>query len=63
MTLFFFYEVYNLIKIIMAHKVKKARVEGISAEQEEEIKRLAVEEYLRNQQNQTENLQNSEEKE
>jgi signal peptidase len=63
MALFFFYEVYNLIKIIMAHKVKKARVEGISAEQEEEIKRLAVEEYLRNQQNQTENLQNSEEKE
>jgi signal peptidase len=63
MALFFFYEVYNLIKIIMAHKVKKARAEGISAEQEEEIKRLAVEEYLRNQQNQTENLQNSEEKE
>jgi signal peptidase len=63
MALFFLYEVYNLIKIIMAHKVKKARVEGISAEQEEEIKRLAVEEYLKNQQNQTENLKNSEEKE
>ena len=47
----------------MAHKVKKARAEGISAEQEEEIKRLAVEEYLKNQQNQAENSQNSEEKE
>ena len=63
MALFFLYEVYNLIKIIMAHKVKKARAEGISAEQEEEIKRLAVEEYLRNQQKQAENSQNSEEKE
>ena len=63
MALFFLYEVYNLIKIIMAHKVKKARAEGISAEQEEEIKRLAVEEYLKNQQNQAENSQNSEEKE
>jgi signal peptidase len=62
MALFFLYEVYNLIKIIMAHKVKKARAEGISAEQEEEIKRLAVEEYLRNQQKQAENSQNSEEK-
>jgi hypothetical protein len=63
MALFFLYEVYNLIKIIMAHKVKKARAEGISTEQEEEIKRLAVEEYLRNQQKQAENSQNSEEKE
>jgi signal peptidase len=63
MALFFLYEVYNLIKIIMANKVKKARAEGISAEQEEEIKRLAVEEYLRNQQKQAENSQNSEEKE
>ena len=63
MALFFLYEVYNLIKIIMAQKVKKARAEGISAEQEEEIKRLAVEEYLKNQQKQAENSQNSEEKE
>jgi signal peptidase len=60
MALFFLYEVYNLVKIIMAHKVKKARAEGISAVQEEEIKRLAIEEYLKNQQTQTESTQNTE---
>ena len=51
MGLFFVYEVYNLIKIIMAHKLKEAKEGAISSEQEEEIKRLAIEEYIKSQQN------------
>jgi hypothetical protein len=33
----------------MAHKVNKAKKEALSPEQEEEIKRLAIEEYLASQ--------------
>lgn len=45
MALFFMYELYNLIKILMEQKMKKAAV-AVSAETEEEIKRRAIEEYL-----------------
>ena len=45
MALFFIYELYNLIKILMEQKMKKATV-AVSAETEEEIKRRAIEEYL-----------------
>jgi signal peptidase len=45
MALFFMYELYNLIKILMDQKMKKAAV-AVSAETEEEIKRRAIEEYL-----------------
>lgn len=45
MALFFMYELYNLIKILMEQKMKKATV-AVSAETEEEIKRRAIEEYL-----------------
>jgi signal peptidase len=58
MALFFFYEVYCLIKIIMENKVKKAK--ALSPEQEEEIKRLAIQEYLAQQEQQ--NSENKEEK-
>ena len=60
MALFFFYEVYCLIKIIMENKVKKAKAEALSPEQEEEIKRLAIQEYLAQQEQQ--NSENKEEK-
>ena len=53
MALFFLYEVYNLIKVIMAHKIKVAKEGAISSEQEEEIKRLAIQEYLQKQAEQT----------
>jgi signal peptidase len=53
MALFFLYEVYNLVKIIMAHKIKVAKEGAISSEQEEEIKRLAIQEYLQKQAEQT----------
>lgn len=45
MALFFIYEVYNLIKILMENKLKKATA-TVSAETEEEIKRRAIEEFL-----------------
>lgn len=45
MALFFMYELYNLIKILMEQKMKRAS-ETVSAETEEEIKRRAIEEYL-----------------
>jgi signal peptidase len=63
MALFFLYEVYNLIKIIMAYKVNKAKQEALSSEQEEEIKRKAVEEYLKSQQLKEENTNTAEDKE
>ena len=44
MALFFLYELYALIKIIMDNKIKKAK--AASAVDEEEIKRRAIEEYL-----------------
>ena len=60
MALFFLYEVYNLIKIIMAYKVNKAKQEALSPEQEEEIKRLAVQEYLAQQAKESQTLENKE---
>ena len=47
MALFFIYELYNLIKILMEQKMQKvAASASISAETEEEIKRRAIEEFL-----------------
>ena len=47
MALFFVYEVYNLIKILMEQKMQKAMATAtVSQETEEEIKRRAIEEYL-----------------
>ena len=47
MALFFIYEVYNLIKIIMEQKMAKAVATAtVSQETEEEIKRRAIEEFL-----------------
>jgi signal peptidase len=45
MALFFLYEVYNLIKLIMEQKMKKVSA-SVSQETEEEIKRRAIEEFL-----------------
>ena len=44
LILFFLYELYNFITVLVAEKNKKAAVVG--AENEEEIKRRAIEEYL-----------------
>ena len=46
LILFFLYELYRFIAILLAERAKKAPV---SAETEEEIKRRAIEEYLREQ--------------
>ncbi len=46
LVLFFIYELYNFIKLIVAERAKRAPV---SKEAEEEIKRRAIEEYLREQ--------------
>ena len=49
MALFFLYELYNLLKIIMEQKMQKAAATAsatVSAETEEEIKRRAIEEFL-----------------
>lgn len=46
MALFFIYELYNLLKILMEQKMQKAAAAGVSTETEEEIKRRAIEEYL-----------------
>ncbi len=43
MLIFFIYELYNFISLLVARKAAK---EPISAETEEEIKRKAIEEYL-----------------
>ena len=43
LILFFLYELYRFIRLLLAERAKKAPV---SAEQEEEIKRRAIEEYL-----------------
>ncbi|MBQ8719491.1 MAG: signal peptidase I [Clostridia bacterium] len=48
LVLFFLYELYNLISIIVTERAKRAPVSG---EVEEEIKRRAIEEYLKSQQN------------
>ena len=52
LILFFLYELYNFISILMMEKAKKAvaSAKEISKETEEEIKRRAIEEYLRSQQ-------------
>jgi signal peptidase len=43
LILFFLYELYNFISIIVSERAKKAAAEGID---EEEIKKRAIEEYL-----------------
>jgi signal peptidase len=60
MALFFLYEVYNLVKIIMAHKVSTAKAEALSPEMEEEIKRQAIQEYLAKQNAESQNTNNTE---
>ena len=47
LILFFLYELYRFIRLLLSEKAKRAPV---SAEQEEEIKRRAIEEYLKAQQ-------------
>jgi signal peptidase len=47
LILFFLYELYNFINILVSEKAKRAPV---AKETEEEIKRRAIEEYLKNQQ-------------
>lgn len=44
LIIFFLYELYNFIKVLLEEKAKKAPV---SKETEEEIKRRAIEEYLK----------------
>ena len=46
LALFFVYELYNFIKLLISEKAKNAPV---SADVEEEIKRKAIEEYLKQQ--------------
>ena len=52
LILFFLYELYHFISILVTEKAKKNA--GVSAESEEEIKRRAVEEYLAQQKNEEE---------
>ena len=47
LILFFLYELYNFITVIVSERAKKA---PIAKETEEEIKRRAIEEYLKSQQ-------------
>jgi signal peptidase len=47
LILFFLYELYNFINILVSEKAKKAPV---AKETEEEIKRRAIEEYIKSQQ-------------
>jgi signal peptidase len=47
LVIFFLYELYNFIKVLLEEKAKKAPV---SKETEEEIKRRAIEEYLKSMQ-------------
>ena len=46
LALFFLYELYCFIRLILSERPKRA---GVSAEQEEEIKRRAIEEFLASQ--------------
>ena len=46
LILFFLFELYNFIKVLVTEKAKKAPV---SKETEEEIKKRAIEEYLKSQ--------------
>lgn len=52
LILFFLYELYNFITILVTERAKKAS--AVSAESEEEIKRRAVEEYLAKQKSEEE---------
>lgn len=47
LILFFLYELYNFISLIVRERVKRVPDTGITKETEEEIKRRAIEEYLR----------------
>ena len=49
LILFFLYELYRFIMLLVTEKAKRAST-SVSAEQEEEIKRRAIEEYLKAQQ-------------
>ena len=53
LVLFFLYELYNFITILVTERQKKATA-GAAAVDEEEIKRRAIEEYLAKQQNEEE---------
>ena len=50
LILFFLYELYHFISLIMKERAKTAPANAIDSETEEEIKRRAVEEYIRQQQ-------------
>lgn len=54
LILFFLYELYHFITILVTEKAKKAAAAGITPESEEEIKRRAVEEYLAKQKDEEE---------
>ena len=54
LILFFLYELYHFITILVTEKAKKAAATGITPESEEEIKKRAVEEYLAKQKNEEE---------
>ena len=58
LALFFFYELYRFISLIVSERAKRAPV---SAETEEEIKRRAIEEYLASQKAETEKKEVTEE--
>ncbi len=51
LVLFFLYELYNFISLLVTERAKKAAASGaaVSKETEEEIKRRAIEEYLKQQ--------------
>ncbi len=51
LVLFFLYELYNFISLLVTERAKKASAAGaaVSKETEEEIKRRAIEEYLKQQ--------------
>ena len=46
LVLFFLYELYRFIRILLEERTKRAAT-AVTAEQEEEIKRRAIEEYLK----------------
>ena len=59
LILFFLYELYNFISILVSERAKKA---PIAKETEEEIKRRAIEEYIKSQQAAAAAQQSAEEK-
>ena len=60
LILFFLYELYNFISLIMKERAKAAPVAAIDSETEEEIKRRAIEEYIRSQQSEATKVEASE---